>query len=169
MKWLSEPPLALKFITAPTRARMAAIRDSHSPMPRPTSTPSGTSSPIPGAMKRIRTSSAASAVATTKIIGHGTVPALTVPVSSSTVSTAVAMISSHGTMPVKKKSNTLPPVAENPATSTLIQSRNPPIRKSTPPPTISQSGVLNLLRSTCAPSASVPDDQTVIAAASTVR
>ena len=64
-------------------------------------------------------------MATTKIIGHGTVPAFMVPVSSSTVSTAVAMISSHGTMPVKKKSNALPPVAENPATSTVIQSEEP--------------------------------------------
>ena len=51
-------------------------------------------------------------------------------------------------MPVKKKSNALLAAVADAVDVDRIQSRKPPIRNSRPPPTISQSDVLNLLRST---------------------
>ena len=66
---------------------------------------------------------------------------------TSTVTTALAMSSNHGIVPVKKKSNAFPPESENPNPEIVIQLRKPPMNIAAPPPTINQSDVLNLLKS----------------------
>jgi hypothetical protein len=66
--------------------------------------------------------------------------------------TVLAMMSSHGSAPVSVKSNASPPEKDE-KLSTLIQSRNnPPMSVKTPPPIMSQSDVLNLLKSMWTPS-----------------
>ena len=98
-------------------------------------------------------SSAARPVAISMMSGHGTVPDFIVPLTSRKVMTPVAMTRIHGSVPVQKKSKTLPPRTADripPGASTVTHSKNPKMKKPIAPPTFIQSDVLNLLRSTCA-------------------
>ena len=95
-----------------------------------------------------------SPVAATKMIGHGACDALITPPARRNATTPVATISSHGTVPVRKKSKAFPPLSPNPSIETRNHFRNvPKIRNPRAPPTISQSETLNLLRSTAPPGA----------------
>ncbi len=61
--------------------------------------------------------------------------------------TALAITRNHGIVPVKKKSKTLPPELEKPKPDTVTQLKNPKMKIPMPPPIMSQSDVLNLLKS----------------------
>ena len=84
--------------------------------------------------------------------GQGSPLSSIVPDASRNAITPLATNSSQGIVPVKKKSNALPPESEKPKPDTLIQLNSPKMATPAPPPIINQSDVLKLLKSTSFPS-----------------
>ena len=121
------------------------------PTPRPTLPPASSMKPLPSiGLKTKRSSSriAARPVAARMIRGHGSESFGIFSITSRAVTTALATSSSQGIVPVKKKSKAFAPELDpNPATDTLVQFKKPKMSIPSPPPTTSQSLVLNLLKS----------------------